>query len=300
MVQIAEQAGMPSLTSDRCLLGKVCPSFGGVIARRRPGELDSDEARTEARDRRRLQHDLKQAIATGGFVLHYQPRIALATGAVSGAEAVIRWPHRKRGLIAPDRFIPLAEQLGLIGPIGAWALRTGCAEAADWIDDRLMLSINVSPHQLQDATLLSHVADAVQAAGLTPECLELELTESTLLAIDDDTLLILSALRDMGVGLALDDFGTGYASLAMLRRVPLTALKIDRSLIRGVPHDTEDAAIVAAMVATTHAMGLRIVAEGVETEAQRQFLTQLGADDGQGHLFGRPVPMARLRQLQPG
>jgi EAL domain-containing protein (putative c-di-GMP-specific phosphodiesterase class I) len=153
---------------------------------------------------------------------------------------------------------------------------------------------------LQDATLLSHVADAVQAAGLTPECLELELTESTLLAIDDDTLLILSALRDMGVGLALDDFGTGYASLAMLRRVPLTALKIDRSLIRGVPHDTEDAAIVAAMVATTHAMGLRIVAEGVETEAQRQFLTQLGADDGQGHLFGRPVPMARLRQLQPG
>jgi EAL domain-containing protein (putative c-di-GMP-specific phosphodiesterase class I) len=291
---------MRSQPVDRCLLGKDCPSFGAAIARHRSTDLDSDEARAEALDRRRLLQDLRNAVSAGGFALHYQPRVALATGTTIGAEAVIRWPHRRRGLISPDRFVPLAEQNGLIGAIGAWALRGGCAEAAGWANERLTLSINISPRQLQDAAFLSHVATAVENAGLPPECLELELTESTLLALDDDTLFLLSALRDMGVGLALDDFGTGYASLAMLRRLPLTTLKIDRSLVRDLPDNKEDAAIVRAVVGTTHAMGLTVTAEGIETEAQADFLTQIGTDDGQGNLFGRPVPADRLREQLPG
>jgi EAL domain-containing protein (putative c-di-GMP-specific phosphodiesterase class I) len=264
-------------------------------ARRRGGGADDAETRAEAQDRRRLQQDLRQAVAAGGFVLHYQPRIALGSGAVTGAEAVIRWPHRKRGLIPPDSFIPLAEQTGLIGAIGAWALRAGCAEAARWRDDRLTVSINVSPRQLEDARFLADVAAAVEATGLPAERLELELTESTLLAVDDDMLFLLSALRDMGVGLALDDFGTGYASLAMLRRVPLTTLKIDRCLVRELPGNAEDAAIVAAIVATAYAMGLTVTAEGIETEAQRDFLAGVGADEGQGYLFGRALTAERLR-----
>jgi EAL domain-containing protein (putative c-di-GMP-specific phosphodiesterase class I) len=292
---VTEQDVMRAFAVDRCLLGRDCPSFGGAVPRPRDLALDSQEARAEALDRRRLLQDLKQATLNGGFVLHYQPRVALATRRINGAEAVIRWPHRKRGLISPDRFIPLAEQTGMIGPIGAWALRAGCAEAAGWADPDLTLSINVSPRQLQDHAFLSHVALAVQASDLAPERIELELTESTLLAVDDDTLFMLSALRDMGVGLALDDFGIGYASLAMLRRLPLTTLKIDRSLVRDLPDNREDAAIVCAVVATTHAMGLTVTAEGIETEAQCAFLAEMGADEGQGQLFGRPVPADRFR-----
>ncbi len=291
-----EQSDMNSLAIDRCVLGKDCPLFGSTEGRRRETGMDTEDARADAQDRRRLQMDLKHAATSGGFVLHYQPRVTLATGAITGAEALIRWPHRKRGLISPERFIPLAEQNGLIGSIGAWALRAGCAEAAAWPGDRLTLSINVAPRQLRDAAFLAHVAEALEAAALPPERIELELTESTLLAIDDDTLLVLSALRDMGMGLALDDFGTGYASLATLRRLPLTTLKIDRSLVRDLPWNREDAAIVGAVVATTHAMGLSVTAEGVETDAQCDFLRRIGTDDGQGQLFGRPVPGPRIRE----
>ena len=246
-------------------------------------DIDTDEARAEAQDRRRLHQDLKQATAAGGFVLHYQPRVALATGRIIGAEAVLRWPHRKRGLISPDSFIPLAEQTGLIGAIGAWALHAGCAEAAGWADQRLILSINVSPRQLQDHAFLSHVAVAAEeVSGLPPERIELELTESTLLAVDDDMLFLLSALRDMGVGLALDDFGTGYASLAMLRRLPVDHAE-DRPVAGPRPaRQPGGCGHRPAMVATTHAMGLTVTAEGIETEAQCEFLTGIGADGGQG------------------
>jgi EAL domain-containing protein (putative c-di-GMP-specific phosphodiesterase class I) len=293
---VAEDAAMQSWPIDRCRLGKDCPSFGTAGRARRDPGMDREDARADAQDRRRLLQDLRQAVSGGGLALHYQPRVNLASGAFAGAEAMIRWPHRKRGLISPDRFIPLAEQTGLIGPIGEWALRTGCAEAAAWTNERLTLSINVSPLQVQDASFLSHVAAAVDAADLAPERLELELTESMLLGIDDDTLFLLAALRDMGVGLALDDFGTGFASLAMLRRLPLTTLKIDRSLVRDLPGNAEDAAIVRAVVATAHATGLTVTAEGIETDAQSAFLQQVGTDDGQGQIFGRPMPAERMRE----
>ena len=258
------------------------------------------DAKGEANMRRRLEQDLRQAVAQDAFVLHYQPRICCRDGHIVGAEALIRWTHRRRGLVSPAYFIPLAEQNGLIVKIGAFALRTACVEAAIWGDVNSMISVNVSPRQLSDRALLTQVAAALEESQLPPERLELELTESMLLHVDADALFSLSALRDLGVGLALDDFGTGYASLGMLRRLPLTAMKLDRSLVRDLPDRPEDVAIARAAVQTGHAMGLRVVAEGVETEAQRDFLAAIGCDEGQGYLFARPMPGEQIRGRMAG
>ena len=249
--------------------------------------------RTVATERRRLERDLAMASQQGRFLLHYQPRLALASGAVLGAEALIRWPHRAEGMIAPSLFIPIAEQSGQIVPIGGWVLRAACREAQRWRTPRTV-SVNVSARQIAAGALLGQVAAALEESGLAPERLELELTEAQLVDADIETLLVLSAVRDLGVGLALDDFGTGYASLAVLRRLPLTAMKLDRSLVRGLPADPEAAAIVRAMIATAHSLGLSVVAEGIETEAQRAFLAAGGCDEGQGYLFSEPLPPERL------
>jgi EAL domain-containing protein (putative c-di-GMP-specific phosphodiesterase class I) len=252
------------------------------------------DGRAEAAQRRRLQRDLEVAIRDNAFVLHYQPRLSLATGDIVGAEALIRWPHRKRGLVPPGAFIPLAERTGQITSIGEWVVRTACIAATGWPHD-WTVSVNVSARQLSDGALLQQVATALDESGLSPDRLELELTESMLVDVSLDTLLTLSAIRDLGVGIALDDFGTGFASLAMLKRLPLTVMKLDRSLVRDLPGDREDAAIVRAVVQTGHALGLSVVAEGIETEQQRAFLSGIGCDEGQGYLFSHPVPESQLR-----
>lgn len=251
------------------------------------------DRRAEATERRRLRQELDAATAASGFVLHYQPRLSLASGRPSGAEALLRWPHRKRGLIPPAAFIPVAEEYGQITAIGGWALTAACVEAQGWPAG--VVSVNVSARQLLEGALLSQVAAALDASRLAPERLELELTETMLVEVSVDTLLTLSAIRDLGVGLALDDFGTGFASLAMLKRLPLTVMKLDRSLIRELPDDREDAAIVRAVIATGHALDLCVVAEGIETERQRAFLSGSGCDEGQGYLFSHPLPVAELR-----
>jgi EAL domain-containing protein (putative c-di-GMP-specific phosphodiesterase class I) len=251
--------------------------------------------RDESGNERWLHRGLTAAVANGGFVLHYQPRISLADGRQVGAEALIRWPHRKRGYISPSTFIPVAERTGHIIRIGGWVLETACKEAARW--DEGCVSVNVSARQLADHALVGHVAHALECSGLEPELLELELTESMLLEVSRETLLTLSAIRDLGVGLALDDFGTGFASLAMLRRLPLTAMKLDRSLVRELPGSFEDAAIVRAIVQTGHALGLTVVGEGIETESQRSFLASTGCEEGQGALFSPAVPADMLRNL---
>ena len=262
---------------------------------RRPRQRATDEARAEASERRRIEQDLGQAVAQEALTLHYQPRSCLRSGAVTGAEALIRWPHRRRGMISPAFFIPLAEQSGLITRIGAFVLRAACAEAMLWPDPDLIVSVNVSARQLSEQVLLGQVAAALEISGLPAERLELELSESMLLHVDTDTLLCLAVLRDLGIGLALDDFGTGYASLGMLKRLPLTVMKLDRSLVRDLPDDREDVAIARAAVQTGQALGLRVVAEGIETAPQRDFLAAIGCDEGQGHLFARPLPPAQLR-----
>jgi len=193
----------------------------------------------------------------------------------------------------PHSFIPIAEQSDLINLIGAWVLLEACTEAMGWGQHRL--SVNVSARQLQSGALPIQMAAALEQSGLPPDRLELELAESMLVGGSTDTLLTLSAIRDLGVGLALDDFGTGFASLSMLRRLPLTAMKLDRSLVRDLPGNREDAAIVRAVVGTGHAMGLVVVAEGIETEAQRAFLSGIGCDEGQGTLFSHPLPAGQLR-----
>ncbi len=251
------------------------------------------DRRAEAAERRRMRHELDTATAGTEFVLHYQPRLSLASGARTGSEALIRWPHRKRGLIPPSAFIPMAEQYGQIIAIGGWALAAACAEAQAW--ESGVVSVNVSARQLLEGALLGQLAAALDVSGLEPERLEIELTETMLVEVSTDTLLTLSAIRDLGVGIALDDFGTGYASLAMLKRLPLSAMKLDRSLVRGLPADREDAAIVRAVVATGHALGLCVVAEGIETESQRAFLSASGCDEGQGFLFSHPLPAEHAR-----
>lgn len=248
--------------------------------------------RAQSIARRRLEADLRRALERDAVSLQYQRRVALGSGEARGAEALLRWSDRRRGLVSPAQFIPVAERSSLIVELGGWALRRACAEAAGWPD--LQVSVNVSARQLVGGALLDQVAAALDESGLPPERLEIELTESLLIEVGTETLLVLSAIRDLGIGLSLDDFGTGYASLAVLKRLPLTAMKLDRSLTRDLPGDREDAAIVRAVVETGHALGLLVVAEGIETEEQRAFLSGIGCDEGQGYLFGHPLPPAAL------
>ncbi len=267
---------------------------GSFRPRRAPPVAVLHETQAERAHLRRLRRDLSTAAEQEGFVLHYQPRVALRSGAVTGAEALIRWPHRKRGLMAPGSFIPIAEQAGLISDIGAWVLRAACLSAATWNRD-LRVAVNVSARQLHDRELLRQIGESIEISGLPPERLEIELSEAILLDDDLDTLLALSAIRDLGVGITLDDFGSGVASLSMLKRLPLELIKLDRSLVRTLPDDGEDVAIVQAIIDTSHALGLGVVAEGVETEAQRSLLAALGCDEAQGYLFSQPLPEDQFR-----
>ena len=260
----------------------------------RPVHMPPVDSLGNAMNRRQLERELRAATAAGKLILHYQPRLALASGAIGTNEALVRWPSRKRGLVPPSKFIPIAEQSDLINLIGAWVLLEACTEAMRW--DGHGLSVNISARQLQSGVLPMQLALALEQSGLPPERLELELTESMLVDGSIDTLLALSAIRDLGVGLALDDFGTGFASLSMLKRLPLTVMKLDRSLVRDLPANHEDAAIVQAVVATGHALRLIVVAEGIETEAQRAFLSGIGCDEGQGFLFSHPLPAEQLCQ----
>ncbi len=243
----------------------------------------------------RLTAELARAVAGGGLMLHFQPRFCLRSRLAAGAEALARWPHRRRGMIAPGEFIPLAEESGAIVPLGAWALEAACAEAARWPTG--VVSVNVSAAQLAAGVLLDQVEHALERSRLPAERLELELTESMLADAGLDTLLMLSAVRDLGIGLALDDFGTGYASLAMLKRLPLTAMKLDRSLVRGLLRVPEDTAVVRAAVAVGHALGLLVVAEGLLNEAQARALEALGCQEGQSFFLGKPMGGERMRAL---
>lgn len=258
-------------------------SSGGVYGRRTDSSAE------------RLAQDLAYALEHDQLTLHYQPRVCLATRLPVGAEALARWAHRRRGMISPETFIALAERMGLITRLGGWALTTACVEAAHW-SVPTVVSVNVSALQLTEGCLLQQVREALETSCLAPERLELELTESMLIDASLEILLTLSAVRDLGVGIALDDFGTGYASLATLKRLPLTVLKLDRSLIRGVPRYREDTAITRALVATGHALDLTVVAEGIESEVQCRFLADLGCEEGQSYMFGRPMPAEGFRQ----
>ena len=237
---------------------------------------------------------LRRSIEDGDLRLHYQPIVSLVDARVLGHEALVRWEHPKRGLIAPDQFITIAEESGLIVPLGEWVLREAClqakrfqARAAQW--SKLTMSVNLSGRQLGQANLADVVSAALHDAELSPGLLQLEMTESVLMDDAAATITILQTLKDLGLRLGVDDFGTGYSSLAYLRRFPVDVLKIDRSFIDGLGKDLEDSAIVAALVSLADTLGLTTIAEGVETELQRESLLVLGCTRAQGYFFGRPV-----------
>lgn len=246
-----------------------------------------------ARERLELENGLRRAIAAQEFVLHYQPKVDVRTGGIDSAEALIRWRHPTRGLTAPMEFIPLAEETGLILPIGEWALREACRQAFAWqaVGLRpLRVAVNLSAQQFRQKNLLEVVHSALSDARLEPKYLELELTESAVMQDAEKSIEVLRQLSEVGVRISVDDFGTGYSSLSYLRRLPLDRLKIDRAFIRDVASSRDDAAIVRAIVSLAHHLHLKVIAEGVETPDQLAFLNELGCDQYQGYHHSAPVP----------
>jgi diguanylate cyclase (GGDEF)-like protein/PAS domain S-box-containing protein len=263
----------------------------------RGGYCFYDEGMTAAlRERVELGEELRAAIETGQIMLHYQPRVALATGVIGSVEALARWRHPTRGFVPPAIFIPLAEELGLIHLLGANVLDAACAQARAWRDagTPFRVAVNLSVEQLKHPSIVAEVRAALARYALAPALLELEITESTAMTDVEDAIGKLRDLRALGVRLAIDDFGTAYSSLAYLRRLPVHSLKIDRSFVRGLTESEADAGIVRAILALGRTLGLEMVAEGVETEAQRLALLGLGCDAAQGYLFGPPLPAPEL------
>ncbi len=248
------------------------------------------ERDTASGERLALSGELRAAIASGQMALHYQPVVDLATGAVLAMEALARWRHPTRGLLAPERFIPLAEETGAILPLTAWSLDAALACCATWPDPALGVAVNLSARALRDDGLPALVADVLRRHGVSPRRLTLEVTETAMMREPEHSIAILRSLKELGVRLAIDDFGTGYSSLALLSELPLDELKIDRSFLRRVGGGTQDASIIAFMVSLARSCALHVVAEGVETPTMRALLSALGCDAAQGYLFSRPLP----------
>lgn len=258
------------------------------------------EMNARAVERQSIEESLRHALERKEFVLHYQPKVNLTTGAITGAEALIRWTHPIRGLVSPDQFIPIAEDCGLILPIGHWALREACQQARTWVDAGLpstAMAVNVSSMELQQENFLGGLFSILDETGLDPRFLELELTESVLMEHSESVASILQTLREKGVQVAVDDFGTGYSSLSYLRKFPVDALKIDQSFVSHISTAGDNASIVTAVISMARSLKLRVVAEGVETVEELAFLQTHQCDEGQGFYFGRPVPPDQFAAL---
>ncbi len=248
-------------------------------------------------ERLELECDLRHALERHEFLLHYQPKVDVATGRITGIEALLRWEHPNRGLISPMDFIPLAEETGLISSIGEWVLATACAQTKEWQDQgfaKLDVAVNLSARQFADPMLLPKLTSIIRRSGLGPSSLELEITESLVMSHGGSAIAVLQQLKSLGVRIAIDDFGTGYSSLAYLKRFPIDTLKVDRSFIRDIPADSGDKLITRAIIAMAHSLRLRVVAEGVETADQLKFLRKERCDTAQGYYLHRPLPAAEV------
>ncbi|HEY3378959.1 MAG TPA: EAL domain-containing protein [Armatimonadota bacterium] len=256
-------------------------------------QLYTPAMNARAVERLEMETDLRRAVEREEFLLHYQARVSLATETVQSLEALIRWQHPERGLTPPADFIALAEETGLIVPIGDWVLRTACAQQRAWLDAGLpptRVAVNLSARQFQRTDLVATIDDALRHSGLAPHYLELEITESVAMEHGEQSLAMLRDLHALGVHLSIDDFGTGFSSLGYLKKFPVHALKIDQSFVRDIPDDQDDAAIAAAVIALAHTLNLQVVAEGVENAAQLAFMREHHCDDIQGFYFSEPVP----------
>jgi EAL domain-containing protein (putative c-di-GMP-specific phosphodiesterase class I) len=254
------------------------------------------EMNTRMKVRRELEMDLRKALATEQFELHYQPLVVLETNEVNAFEALLRWHHPARGLISPADFIPIAEETGLIVPLGEWVLKAACTEAVDW-PEHIKVAVNLSPAQLNSRNLVSMVSSALNESGMNPHKLQLEITETVLLQNTFATLATLHELRKMGVQIALDDFGTGYSSLSYLRSFPFDKIKIDRSFIQDLSNGAEPLAIVNAVAGLAKCLNITSTAEGVETQQQMEVLQSIGCTEMQGYLFSRARPASEIRQF---
>jgi predicted signal transduction protein with EAL and GGDEF domain len=246
--------------------------------------------------RRIVEQDLRKALPAEEFELYYQPVVNLASNEISGFEALIRWNHPLRGMVAPSSFIPLAEEIGFIVPLGEWVIRQACLTAAQW-PEHLHVAVNISAAQFRSPGLLQVIVGALAASGLSPTRLEIEITETVLLQNRDTTLAVLHQLRALGVRIALDDFGTGYSSLTYLQCFPFDKIKIDRSFVKDITENTGSLNIVRAVAALAKGMGMTATAEGVETGEQLDKVTSEGCTEMQGYLFSRPLPVAEIERL---
>jgi EAL domain-containing protein (putative c-di-GMP-specific phosphodiesterase class I) len=247
----------------------------------------------QLQQRHQLERDLRQAMETGQFVLHYQTLVGAADEEVVALEALVRWNHPTRGMVPPSEFIPLAEEIGVIGPLGEWVIRQACADAATW-PEHITVAINLSPLQFKRPTLPLVIASALAASSLSASRLELEITETVLLADNEATMAMLHELRALGVKIALDDFGTGYSSLSYLRSFPFDKIKIDRSFVSELTRSKDCQAIIAAIASLGADLGMITTAEGVETAEQLHRLREHGCTQMQGFYFSRPRPVQEL------
>jgi EAL domain-containing protein (putative c-di-GMP-specific phosphodiesterase class I) len=253
-----------------------------------------------ALERQAIEHGLRHAVERGELILHYQPQINLATGAIAGVEALLRWRHPSRGLLHPGSFISVAEESGWIVPIGRWALREGCRQAVAWQDAGLppmRIAVNVSAVELRAKDFVDGVRAVLRDTRLDPRYLELELTETFLMHDSTSTATVLEALKGMGVQLALDDFGTGYSSLSYMKRFPIDTLKIDQSFVRNLTTDADDASIVNAVIHMGSSLHMLVVAEGVESSEQAELLRAQACPEAQGFYFSHPVAPRSIAQM---
>ena len=265
-------------------------------------EFFTQEMDVKALERRTLQNMLRRGLEREEFWLCYQPQVDLATGGIVGVEALLRWHRPELGAVSPATFVPLLEENGLIVPVGEWVLRTACRQARVWQENgagRLRVAVNLSARQFGREDLVGTVARALEETGLDPRCLELEITESLLVQDIEASSRTLDELKRVagGVRISIDDFGTGYSSLSYLKSFPIDLLKIDRSFVRNLATDPDDAAITAAIIGLAHNLRLKVIAEGVETEEQLAFLKNKGCDEAQGYYFGRPLPAEDITRL---
>jgi diguanylate cyclase (GGDEF)-like protein/PAS domain S-box-containing protein len=313
-VFVSASIGVAICTNGNCQSGTLIEGAEKAMSRvKQEGggghQLARDEPVTLTGRRLTLETSLRYALDRGELQVHYQPKVNLATGAITGAEALMRWNSPQLGWVSPAQFIPIAEETGLIVPIGAWILECACSQAARWRAQghELRIAVNLSPRQFRQKDLATMVEATLSRCRLGAGHLELEITESTAMTNAEQTISVLGSLHRMGVRLSVDDFGTGYSSLSYLKRFPLHCLKIDRAFVSDATSDANGASIVRATVALAHGLGLNVIAEGIETEAQRNFLKLIACDEGQGYLFSKPLPgdafgalLQDRAQRQPG
>ncbi len=281
------------VTSDDLMRNADIALYQAKLAGRRTWRLYEVGMDAELHRQRLLETDLRQALAAEQFELYYQPLVEADTQRLTGFEALLRRRHPQRGMISPAEFIPLAEEVDLILPLDAWVLRKACADANRW-PDHVKVAVSLSPSQFVKGDLLREVRHALTASGLASHRLELEITESVLLQNNEATLEVLFGLRSLGIGISMDDFGTGYSSLSYLRAFPFDKIKVDQSFVQGLEHEQGSIEIVRAVVGLGKALGMKVLAEGVETVEQRQILRGEGCNELQGYLFSRPMPLAEV------